>query len=418
MRRRSDRGNPHVPTKEDWRLDEDAIPERFWEIKDRDPSVAELFGSEGVSGLSGPDRDAKLVKRLAHYGLVAVEQLGPIVYNTEHGHASTHSAPRRYIIKIVDKVVAELPDGLRPGTGLGDVLSSPEFLNPAQDFRDGVAYFAHGFVGKGEGGATVSMRLVTSDRRVLPVATEDAKEGVVEVPGTGRYTNKTELGPDSRWPLERGRFSVRAFIDGCAPRVDARRRFEAVRRFISNRIWLPEEIDYDVLSVYVLLSYFYRMFGSVPYLHLHGPKGTGKTTIGKVIAGLGFNGEMLSNLTAASLFRMVHASSGLLVLDEVENLAHRGASAEDIRSDLLKSGYQAGVPVARTHAKDHSPQQRFDIYSPKVIANIKGLDDILSDRVVRIQTRTPPASERWFGKPVLSREHPQWGNYRSHSTFW
>jgi hypothetical protein len=53
---------------------------------------------------------------------------------------------------------------------------------------------------------------------------------------------------------------------------------------------------------------------------------------------------------------------------------------------LLNSGYKQGMPAIRVTGDDLKPQA-FDVYSPKILAAIMGLEDILASRCIAIPMR-------------------------------
>ena len=53
---------------------------------------------------------------------------------------------------------------------------------------------------------------------------------------------------------------------------------------------------------------------------------------------------------------------------------------------LLNSGYKQGMPAIRVTGDDIKPQA-FDVYSPKILAAIMGLEDVLASRCIAIPMR-------------------------------
>jgi hypothetical protein len=53
---------------------------------------------------------------------------------------------------------------------------------------------------------------------------------------------------------------------------------------------------------------------------------------------------------------------------------------------LLNSGYKPGMPAIRLMGEDLKPQA-FDVYSPKILANIAGLEDVLASRCIPVAMR-------------------------------
>jgi hypothetical protein len=85
-------------------------------------------------------------------------------------------------------------------------------------------------------------------------------------------------------------------------------------------------------------------------------------------------------MSVASIFRLVQNGRVTLLLDESEKLSNQDR-AQEFRS-LLLSGYKRGALVYRVEkdAKERNVPTAFEVYSPKCLANIGGLENILEDR--------------------------------------
>jgi hypothetical protein len=73
-------------------------------------------------------------------------------------------------------------------------------------------------------------------------------------------------------------------------------------------------------------------------------------------------------------------------IDEAERYHNpKDPGMQQIRQ-LLNSGYKQGMPAIRLIGEDMKPQA-FDVYSPKILAAIMGLEDILASRCIAIPMR-------------------------------
>jgi hypothetical protein len=68
-------------------------------------------------------------------------------------------------------------------------------------------------------------------------------------------------------------------------------------------------------------------------------------------------------------------------MDETEKLQNPEREI-DFRN-MLYAGYKRGALVYRTH-KDTLKPEPFEVYSPKALANIRGIEDVLEDRCITI----------------------------------
>lgn len=163
---------------------------------------------------------------------------------------------------------------------------------------------------------------------------------------------------------------------------------QALLKFVDFR----NETDADVITLWIMGTYLFPIFDAFPYLYLVGVKRSGKTKTLLLIDKLAFNAILSSNISPSVLFRIVEATRCTLSLDESEQLADKNAKQE--LRELLNSGYKQGAPAYRNKKdKDGNFEfETFEIYSPKAIANINGLDNVLEDRsitVTMVRTNNP-----------------------------
>ncbi len=155
--------------------------------------------------------------------------------------------------------------------------------------------------------------------------------------------------------------------------------FEAVRATYEKYIEFHECLAAETIALWTLCTYLYRIFEAFPYIALVGTKGSGKTKTINVAARLCFNALASANITLPGVFRIIEMTASTLLLDEAERLA-RGPHGEDLRL-LLNAGYKRGTPAIRVH-KDTFMPEAYEVYGPKIIANIKGLEEVLADRSI------------------------------------
>lgn len=151
-----------------------------------------------------------------------------------------------------------------------------------------------------------------------------------------------------------------------------------------------------ILSLWVMFSYCYPAWPSVPYLSIGGPLASGKTTLFRVLARLCFRPIESSNMTAPCLFRTLHERGGVLLLDEAERLRDSAPEAGELRSILL-SGYKRGSPAMRLEKQGDGGYRRieYECFGPKALACIGSLPESLASRCIRIgMFRSAPDSDK------------------------
>ena len=106
----------------------------------------------------------------------------------------------------------------------------------------------------------------------------------------------------------------------------------------------------------------------------------------RVLQPLAFNMFTTSDPTGPSMFRLIHYTSCTVGIDEAERYHNPKDPGMQQIHQLLNSGYKQGMPAIRLIGEDMKPQA-FDVYSPKILAAIMGLEDILASRCIAIPMR-------------------------------
>lgn len=143
-----------------------------------------------------------------------------------------------------------------------------------------------------------------------------------------------------------------------------------------------KEEYYNIITLWIIGTYFHDKFPSYPYLFFNAMKGSGKSRAMALITTLAKDGQLLNSLTEAVLFR----TRGTLAIDEFEGVSRKGN--ESLR-ELLNSAYKKGTKVKRMKQQktDKGIEQvveEFNVYRPIVLANIWGMENVLSDRCITL----------------------------------
>ena len=81
-----------------------------------------------------------------------------------------------------------------------------------------------------------------------------------------------------------------------------------IESYIKRFYYTNDDNVYKVLALYIYMTYFYELFGQIPYLFLNGEKGSGKSILDTTIYLLASNAKMAIDISESSLFRIVHRS--------------------------------------------------------------------------------------------------------------
>jgi hypothetical protein len=183
--------------------------------------------------------------------------------------------------------------------------------------------------------------------------------------------------------------SIKNYLDG---NHKVRPLSEIIRDVIAHLrggVWLPYDEEYILLALTVPVTYMQNVFESVPLLFTNGPKGSGKSGLGRAMALVCANSFICGQSSAASIARFIDESRGFVVLDDLEMIASRGGEFSELVQALKLSYTKKTATKLWTDVKTMRTKQ-LNFYGVKMINNTQGADDILSSRMLRIQTRRLP----------------------------
>jgi len=230
-------------------------------------------------------------------------------------------------------------------------------------------------LGKKEGEVTYKdLLFLVTDKRELILANDEVfrKRGL-----NWRLAYKPIHFPN-RWRLQH----VQAYLDGAT--VDPSVVLNGLAKVWQKYMELPTEAEYLYHALWDLGTYLHHLFNCFPYHYIGGVKRSGKTKDLTLHYCLAFNAVLSNNMSTASIYRLIQNARTTLLIDETEKLSYKGQVSErtlEFRSILL-SGYKKGGKAYRVEKtrKETLQPQAFDVYSPKAVANIRGLEDVMEDR--------------------------------------
>lgn len=190
--------------------------------------------------------------------------------------------------------------------------------------------------------------------------------------------------------------------------LSPRKLVKAIENYVRRFYYTTDENVYKIVAIYAYLTYYYEALGEVPYLYFNGEKGSGKSILDSVMSIFCFNAKMGVSISEASLFRLTSVEGGTLILDEIENLTSRRAANDNPLAPILKGGYTRNANIYRVDTDDDTVKQ-YDAFGPKIISNISGLEDIVLDRCIQINTyRLKVTSETRMEDPrYFQAEHQE-----------
>lgn len=186
------------------------------------------------------------------------------------------------------------------------------------------------------------------------------------------------------WSLD----SQRAWLDG-APAPTAGDIYRDILTFLgSYLVFPPDERDVmlSLLALYTMLTYTTPVWQSVPYIHIVGTLGSGKTRVLELLRELVFRPHMTANASAAVVYRLLHLYGGTLLVDEADRLRRTNDAAVEDLLTVLNAGYRRGATASRAERLGdvHDPMQ-FQVFGPKIMAGTSDAHPSLASRCITVR---------------------------------
>lgn len=195
---------------------------------------------------------------------------------------------------------------------------------------------------------------------------------------------------------------------------DLKLLFADIKKVFSSYAYYKEPRIYDLLSIYIIATYFYTLFQAFPLLVLFGPKQSGKSLTLQLIEFLAFNAMMLTDPTPAIIYRSIEELGPTLLLDEIESLASRRDYSGSIMSILRASYKPIDIPRMEEVKEGGFRLRLFSCYGPKVIATIQGVEDVLANRAIIINLiRRSPEDTHMYKRTDPALEGDKWRELRN-----
>jgi len=188
---------------------------------------------------------------------------------------------------------------------------------------------------------------------------------------------------------------------------------EQIKESIHYYMDFMDERHFDLLACFIIYTYFYPLFNGAPILQFWGEFQTGKTKICSLLEAMCFNPINSANISSSSVFRLVESRRATVLLDESEDVS-TSERTKEIRNMLLAGTGKSGETFRQEKMLDDSFQTRsFKVFSPKVIANITGIDiPALQSRIIRLVTTGTSNKEKRSRE--VEQEDERWQSIRNH----
>ena len=287
-------------------------------------------------------------------------------------------------------------------------------LRPGVDYRDGTTYFTiparvnvkrEKKVGKKTESEVVQedqLVVVSSARESFPYTPERVADKGFTYPDT------VTMEKDRRWSSQ----SIVEFLRGQATEPDPALLHQGIRQVYEDYVEFAREQYYDILPLFVMGSYLFRLFSSLGYIHFNGTAASGKSQNLRILDALAFNTCWASSMSPAALYRQLAGMPGVVCIDEAEGF--EGERGEELRR-ILNAGYLDGQKVRRAEKGKNDTFQvvGFESFGPKAIASINPLDYVIGSRCLIVEMA--PAIRRI---PEFDKDDQRWQRLRDKLYLW
>ncbi len=311
----------------------------------------------------------------------------------ERGYAVTEEDAEAQLLKIGEE--SDAPSKIAP-SGMGDEVDTSLVARPELFITSSVT------------GITIDVPVIVGGQRRIEPATyvrwADGTRDRIVLGRTLRIADNTDL-----WiSPEPGSMGMDGMLAWSAPQRAAWLRGEQGPDPATLLRWILERITHFVefpaavargtavtMALWVVLTYCFRLWRSVPYLRVGGPMESGKTTLFNVLEMMVFRPLSASSMSAPALYRTLHARSGTLLLDEAERLRGNSPEASEVLYMLLAGYKRGGKAIRMEKVADAFQAVQFDVFGPKALACIGAIPPTLASRCIQITMfRAGPGSPK------------------------
>ncbi len=170
-----------------------------------------------------------------------------------------------------------------------------------------------------------------------------------------------------------------------------------IERFITQHAILPPGAS-DAVALWCLSAYNINCFRIFPKLTIHSAvKRCGKSTLLDLIEAFCPKAFITSNMTAATIFRLIDKSQPTLIIDEADTFV--AGDNKDIVGIINGGHARNRAYVTRCVGETYEPK-KFSTWSPMVLASIGELQPTIMDRSVVISIQRKAMHEKVKRIPV------------------
>lgn len=254
------------------------------------------------------------------------------------------------------------------------LIAPPRLLHPAFDVGDDV--MGLGFRVPNRKGKDGLLHIVSAAGRVASGLKERVKVGNRTV--QFRPVESTIARLDDQWDRD----DLSQFLSSPSS-LTGPKLYDRMQATWRRHVYFDHPGEYVITACWCLMTYVYPIFSSVPFLHLLGDKGTGKSQALDLLQQLSRDGQKV-RLTPAAVGDATEARRPTLLVDQVDNLSRE---LEDLLADSYRRGARRMLVVIDNKGRRLG---EYETFGPKALAGIESLPDDLRDRAIVVRTTKAP----------------------------
>lgn len=189
-------------------------------------------------------------------------------------------------------------------------------------------------------------------------------------------------------------------------KINIKESFDLMMNCSKYYLDFDNEYDYAYFVLWNFHTYVYELFDSTPYNDYTGTKRAGKSKAMEFQKLVCFNAIMSADMSGSSLFRIIEGLGSTILLDETEQFKNKkNDSMQHVRT-LLMQGFLKDQYAVRSESRSdggYTPTT-FNLYSPKSLAHITELDDVLEDRCIQQLMRRTTNKDKLNSWPDEKRD--------------
>jgi len=164
-----------------------------------------------------------------------------------------------------------------------------------------------------------------------------------------------------------------------------RQLYSLLNETTKKYIEFENESEYVKFVLWNIGTYCFELFDAYPYNDYTGTKRAGKSKCLEFQKLVCYNAVMSPDITSSATFRIIEGLGATMLFDETEQFKNqRNDQAQQVRT-LLLQGFLKNQFAVRSEGKEKGgfTPVPYNLYSPKSLAHINALDDVLEDRCIQ-----------------------------------